>query len=114
MIATFDSVFETRPPPFRIIFTNVKNKDAESYGFFYLFYLFIIILVIAISINLNEISEHWNWLNHSLMPTLTSFEQSDEITKFVLTKIETFVAINGGGITSAIQIDSIFFYIFNL
>lgn len=64
--------------------------------------------MIAIAVNFNEISEHWNWLNQTLMLTLISFEHADEVTKFVLTKIEGLVTI--GGVSTVLSLNSNFLY----
>ncbi|KAK0082083.1 hypothetical protein PV325_011101 [Microctonus aethiopoides] len=80
LIGTLDSVFDTKPPPFRILH---QTPSSEVYW------------VVACSLTHKEILEDWEWLHLNLMDTLKSFDTEDEITDFVCCKIQSIIANNG-------------------
>ncbi len=42
---------------------------------------------------LKEALSDWHWLEHELLPTLTEFESPQEVTDFVLVKVDSLVAM---------------------
>uniref|UniRef100_A0A914CPM4 GRAM domain-containing protein n=1 Tax=Acrobeloides nanus TaxID=290746 RepID=A0A914CPM4_9BILA len=74
-VATVDSVFDTRPAPYRILYQHT-NDDIQLF------------IAIANAIHHSEIIEHWDWLEKNLLPTLSSFETEEDVRRFVLTKVE--------------------------
>ncbi|GFY60288.1 TBC1 domain family member 9 [Trichonephila inaurata madagascariensis] len=77
-VGTFDSVFDTKPLPFRIVLhscTTDKNP-----------------LIVASAFTKNEITDHWEWLEKNVVPTLSAFDNIDEMRNFVACKIESLVA----------------------
>lgn len=77
LVGTLDSVFDTRPPPFRILHQTPSSELS---------------FVIACSLKRDDIFKDWNWIEINLMPTLEAFEKEDEITDFVKCKIESILA----------------------
>ncbi|GBM76775.1 TBC1 domain family member 9B, partial [Araneus ventricosus] len=77
-VGTFDSVFDTKPLPFRIILhSSVSDKNP---------------LIVASAFTKNEITDHWEWLEKNVVPTLSAFDNTDEMRNFVACKIESLVA----------------------
>ncbi|XP_063983611.1 TBC1 domain family member 9B isoform X2 [Diachasmimorpha longicaudata] len=79
LVGTLDSVFDTKPPPFRILH---QTPSSEVYW------------VVACSLTHEEILQDWEWLQSNLMDTLKSFDTEDEITEFVCCKIQSIIANN--------------------
>ncbi|XP_015111408.1 TBC1 domain family member 9 [Diachasma alloeum] len=79
LVGTLDSVFDTKPPPFRILH---QTPSSEVYW------------VVACSLTYEEILQDWEWLQSNLMDTLKSFDTEDEITEFVCCKIQSIIANN--------------------
>ncbi|CAK9821928.1 TBC1 domain family member 9 [Anthophora retusa] len=77
LVGTLDSVFDTKPPPFRILH---QTPSSEVYW------------VVACSLTHEEILQDWEWLHTNLMDTLTSFDTEEEITEFVCCKIQSIIA----------------------
>ncbi|KAF3421656.1 hypothetical protein E2986_04563 [Frieseomelitta varia] len=77
LVGTLDSVFDTKPPPFRILH---QTPSSEVYW------------AIACSLTHEEILQDWEWLHSNLMDTLTSFDTEEEITEFVCCKIQSIIA----------------------
>ncbi|XP_076233513.1 TBC1 domain family member 8/9 isoform X2 [Calliopsis andreniformis] len=79
LVGTLDSVFDTKPPPFRILH---QTPSSEVYW------------AVACSLTHEEILQDWEWLHTNLMDTLTSFDTEEEITEFVCCKIQSIIANN--------------------
>ncbi|XP_015603181.1 TBC1 domain family member 9 [Cephus cinctus] len=79
LVGTLDSVFDTKPPPFRILH---QTPTSELYW------------LVACSLTYNEIIQDWEWLHSNLIDTLTSFDTEEEITEFVCCKIQSIIANN--------------------
>ncbi|XP_014472834.1 PREDICTED: TBC1 domain family member 9 isoform X4 [Dinoponera quadriceps] len=77
LVGTLDSVFDTKPPPFRILH---QTPSSEVYW------------EVACSLTHEEILLDWEWLHSNLMTTLTSFDTEEEITEFVCCKIQSIIA----------------------
>ncbi|KAJ8679994.1 hypothetical protein QAD02_015781 [Eretmocerus hayati] len=79
IVGTLDSVFDTKPPPFRILH---QTPSSEVYW------------MVACSLTHTEIVKDWEWLHENLTKTLKSFDTEDEVTDFVLCKIQSIIANN--------------------
>lgn len=79
LVGTIDSVLDTRPAPFRIIY-QTPNSDV-SYK-------------IAASVSHSDIISNWSWLNKHLKPKLDNFDDPNEATDYVKGKITSLVAQN--------------------
>ncbi|KAF8773507.1 TBC1 domain family member 9 like protein [Argiope bruennichi] len=77
-VGTFDSVFDTKPLPFRIILHSSSSEKNP--------------LIVASAFTKNEITDHWEWLEKNVVPTLSAFDNTDEMRNFVACKIESLVA----------------------
>ncbi|KAK9504712.1 hypothetical protein O3M35_010981 [Rhynocoris fuscipes] len=75
-VGTIDNVFDTKPPPFRILH---QTPSSDVY------------YVIACSLTQTEIQKDWEWLQENL-DALSSFEKEEDVTSFVLCKIESMIA----------------------
>ncbi|KAK7070611.1 TBC1 domain member 8B, partial [Halocaridina rubra] len=79
IVGTLDSVFDTKPPPYRILH---QTPSSELY------------YIVAVSLKKEEIDENWTWLEKNLMTILATFDKDEDITDFVRCKIESLVANN--------------------
>ncbi|XP_055949713.1 TBC1 domain family member 9-like [Argiope bruennichi] len=77
-VGTFDSVFDSKPLPFRIILHSSSSEKNP--------------LIVASAFTKNEITDHWEWLEKNVVPTLSAFDNTDEMRNFVACKIESLVA----------------------
>ncbi|RWS27291.1 hypothetical protein B4U80_07050 [Leptotrombidium deliense] len=75
LIGTLDSVFDKKPPPYRILHQTPTSE-----------------INIACSLTRSEIMNDWDWIENNLMSTLVAFENEDEISDFVRCKIESLLA----------------------
>ncbi|XP_054270034.1 TBC1 domain family member 9 isoform X2 [Macrosteles quadrilineatus] len=75
-VGTIDSVFDTKPPPYRILH---QTPTSEVY------------YLIACSLTLAEIQKDWEWLQENL-DCLSSFEKEEDVTEFVCCKINSMIA----------------------
>ena len=99
LVGTLDSVFNTRPPPFRILHQTPSSevyycnlKFLEFNTFLYNKEKCYIILVIACSITYTEIESDWEWLQKNLSDSLNSIDNEDDVTEFVCCKIQSVIA----------------------
>ena len=79
LVRTWDSVLDTKPPPFRILY----QEDGSD-----------MFLMISGCMTSEEAMEDWNWLERDLVSVLDRFETPDEVTDFVTGKISSIVATN--------------------
>ncbi|XP_049811575.1 TBC1 domain family member 9 isoform X1 [Schistocerca nitens] len=79
LVGTLDSVFDTKPPPYRILH---QTPTSEVY------------YLIACSLTHVEIEKDWEWLQRNLSSTLSSFDNEDDVTEFVCCKIQSVIANN--------------------
>lgn len=79
LVLTFDSVFDTRPPPYRILHQTPSSE---------VFY------EIANGLTLEEIIKDWEWLVENLFKVLNEMENEEEITNFTICKIQSLHAHN--------------------
>lgn len=90
-----DSIFDTKPPPYRILH---QTPTSEVYYREFIYFTKIIkstnnpVSEIACSMTREEILKDWEWLFHNVSETLHSFENEDDITDFVNCKIESVIA----------------------
>uniref|UniRef100_A0A1B6C1U8 Rab-GAP TBC domain-containing protein n=1 Tax=Clastoptera arizonana TaxID=38151 RepID=A0A1B6C1U8_9HEMI len=75
-VGTLDSVFDTKPPPYRILH---QTPQSEVY------------YIIACSLTLAEIEQDWEWLQQNL-DCLGSFDKEEDVTEFVCVKINSIIA----------------------
>ncbi|GAB0096899.1 TBC1 domain family member 8 [Sergentomyia squamirostris] len=79
LVGTLDSVFDTRPAPFRILH---QTPSSEVY------------YEIASALTEDDIKRDWEWLANNLFKVLKEMETEEEITNFTLCKIQSLVAHN--------------------
>ncbi|CAG9825643.1 unnamed protein product [Phaedon cochleariae] len=77
LVGTMDSIFDTKPAPYRILHQTPTSE---------LYYL------VACSLTRKEILEDWEWLFSNVCETLHCFDSEDDITEFVMCKIESVIA----------------------
>ncbi|XP_053086399.1 TBC1 domain family member 8B isoform X2 [Pangasianodon hypophthalmus] len=78
LVGTLDTVFDStaKVAPYRILH---QTPDSQVYW------------NIACGASLDEISQHWDWLQLNIMRTLSVFDSSDDITSFVQGKIRGLI-----------------------
>ncbi|CAG2100341.1 unnamed protein product [Medioppia subpectinata] len=91
LVGTIDSVFDTKPPPYRILHQTTNSEVSYS---------------VSCAIKKDEIYKDWDWIETNLMPTLISFESEDDVTDFVRCKVESLIAQAVSDITAAQPIES--------
>ncbi|XP_076251354.1 TBC1 domain family member 8/9 isoform X2 [Rhynchophorus ferrugineus] len=77
LVGTMYSIFDTKPTPYRILHQTPNSE---------LYYL------VACAMTRNEILNDWEWLFTNVSGTLHSFETEEDITEFVMCKIESAIA----------------------
>nr|CAD7263370.1 unnamed protein product [Timema shepardi] len=77
LVGTLDSVFDTKPPPYRILH---QTPTSEVY------------YLISCSLTYSEIEKDWEWIERNLCETLNSFDSEEEVTEFVCCKIQSVIA----------------------
>uniref|UniRef100_A0A1I7TE19 MULE domain-containing protein n=1 Tax=Caenorhabditis tropicalis TaxID=1561998 RepID=A0A1I7TE19_9PELO len=75
IVATIDSVFDTRPPPYRIIY-DFDNEDIH------------ISIVLAVAVELKEIEEHWSYIQDNFIPAIEPLHLEKDVRRYVTTKVE--------------------------
>ncbi|NXN79056.1 TBC8B protein, partial [Bombycilla garrulus] len=82
LVGTLDAVLDStsKVAPFRILH---QTPDSQVYW------------SIACGSSREEITEHWEWLEHNVMKTLSVFDSNDDITSFVQGKIRGLIAEEG-------------------
>lgn len=76
LVGTFDSMFESKPPPYRILHT----PEAAAY------------YEIAQAFTRDDILEDWYWLVANVFHVLREMESLFEVTNFTICKIQSLVA----------------------
>ncbi|GMT23893.1 hypothetical protein PFISCL1PPCAC_15190 [Pristionchus fissidentatus] len=95
LVGTIDSMLDTRPPPYRIIYEY--NRDEES-----------VAIEIAVAIDRKEIFDHWKWIDENMLSTLAAFENEKDVRRYVVGKIESLVSMKTYDMTgNADSLDSI-------
>ncbi|CAF1094833.1 unnamed protein product [Didymodactylos carnosus] len=74
LVATLDSVFETKTNRYRIIH---QRPDSEVY------------YLVAEADTKLEIEQHWKWIEENLMPTLGTMDKGVDIRDYVICKIKS-------------------------
>ncbi|XP_060106357.1 TBC1 domain family member 8B [Heteronotia binoei] len=84
LVGTLDAVLDStsKVAPFRILH---QTPDSQVYW------------SIACGANREEITEHWDWLEHNVMKTLSVFDSNEDITSFVQGKIRGLIAEESKG-----------------
>ncbi|XP_061454946.1 TBC1 domain family member 8B isoform X2 [Rhineura floridana] len=84
LVGTLDAVLDStsKVAPFRILH---QTPDSQVYW------------SIACGASREEITEHWDWLEHNVMKTLSVFDSNEDITSFVHGKIRGLIAEEGKG-----------------
>uniref|UniRef100_A0A1A8R453 TBC1 domain family member 9 n=1 Tax=Nothobranchius pienaari TaxID=704102 RepID=A0A1A8R453_9TELE len=79
LVGTLDVVLDSsaRMAPYRILY---QTPDSVVYW------------IIAHGTSRKEITEHWEWLEHNLLQTLSIFENENDITTFVKGKVQGIIA----------------------
>ncbi|KAI6175704.1 GRAM domain protein [Aphelenchoides bicaudatus] len=80
-VATIDNVFDTKPAPYRILYHYAADDLNIS-------------IVIAIATTMQEISNHWDYLEKNILPVLGSFESEEEARQYVLSKVEGLIRVS--------------------
>ncbi|KAK7172914.1 hypothetical protein R3I93_002897 [Phoxinus phoxinus] len=82
LVGTLDTVFDStaKVAPFRILH---QTPDSQVYW------------IIACGASLEEISQHWDWLQQNIIRTLSVFDSGEDITSFVQGKIRGLIAEEG-------------------
>ncbi|EMP35386.1 TBC1 domain family member 8B [Chelonia mydas] len=84
LMGTLDAVLDStsKVAPFRILH---QTPDSQIYW------------SIACGASREEITQHWDWLEHNLMKTLSVFDSNEDVTSFVQGKIRGLIAEEGKG-----------------
>ncbi|NWU97159.1 TBC8B protein, partial [Upupa epops] len=84
LVGTLDAVLDStsKVAPFRILH---QTPDSQVYW------------SIACGSSREEITQHWDWLEHNVMTTLSVFDSNEDITSFVQGKIRGLIAEEGKG-----------------
>lgn len=77
LVGTFDSVFDTKPAPYRILH---QTPNAPQY------------YEIASALTRDDIMKDWDWLGNNLFMVLNEMETEEEVTNFTICKIQSLVA----------------------
>ncbi|XP_055690452.1 TBC1 domain family member 9 [Lutzomyia longipalpis] len=93
LVGTLDSVFDTRPAPFRILH---QTPSSEVY------------YEIASALTEEDIKRDWNWLVNNLFKVLNEMETDEEITNFTICKVQSLVAHNSTSIEEEVSDPSSF------
>ncbi|KAI6200317.1 Rab-GAP TBC domain-containing protein [Aphelenchoides besseyi] len=81
LVKTMDSVLDTRPPNYRIIY-NYGGDDLS------------VAIMIAIACSYSEIKTNWDFLEKHLLPVLGTFDSEEDARQYVLSKIEGFLKVS--------------------
>ncbi|CAH0555588.1 unnamed protein product [Brassicogethes aeneus] len=77
LVGTIDTIFDTKPAPYRILH---QTPSSEVY------------YLIASAMTRQEIVKDLEWLLENVSETLQNFDNEEDITNFVLCKIESMIA----------------------
>lgn len=79
LVATWDSVTDVKPQKYRIVH-HLDNSDIDY--------------LVAHADTKEEILENWKWIEESLLTILQSFDPEEDITSFILCKIESLIVFH--------------------
>ncbi|CAG0880980.1 unnamed protein product [Darwinula stevensoni] len=75
LAGTLDIMFDSRTPPYRLLhYTNPNG-----------------IYLLASGVSMDEIEEHWAWLEQNVMPELEGLEQPEIVTQFIISKVKSLL-----------------------
>ncbi|XP_018409644.1 PREDICTED: TBC1 domain family member 8 isoform X1 [Nanorana parkeri] len=90
LVGALDAVLDSnaRVAPFRIllqvpgsqVYSNIACGESEMYW------------ALAIGATMEEITQHWDWLEQNLLHTLSVFDNKDDIANFVKGKVKGLIA----------------------
>lgn len=105
LVGTFDSVFDTKPAPFRILHRTPTsdiyygmsiNKHLLLLFYidknFYFYFKINTIAEIASALTFQDVARDWEWLEKNIFQVLNEMETEEEITNFTICKIQSLVA----------------------
>lgn len=79
LVATWDSVTDLKTQKYRIVH-QIESSDVDH--------------LLAYADTKEEILENWKWIESSLLPILEAFDPEEDITSFILCKIESLLVMN--------------------
>jgi hypothetical protein len=71
-VGTLDSIFDTRPPPYRILL-QTDQSDISYREELFIYLQIVPITEIAIALQRKDIAENWQWLEKNLLPSMGGF-----------------------------------------
>ncbi|PAV77885.1 hypothetical protein WR25_05915 [Diploscapter pachys] len=78
LVGTIDSIFDTRPAPFRLIY-DFESEDLH------------ITIVLAVGMNKEEIQTHWDYVEKELLKSIENMTTERDIRNYVTMQVESFV-----------------------
>ena len=75
LAGTLDMVFDSRTPPYRLLHYDNSNG----------------IYLLAWGVSMNEIEDHWTWLEQNVIPELEGLEQPGAVTQLIISKVKSLL-----------------------